>query len=192
MKKTRFIALVLAVSLMIMGSGYAYWSETIFIKNVVNTGNLDVAFQSATAKTAKHMDATAVVNADDNILNVTINRMRPDGWAEVEFVVVNKGTVPVKYLDAVPVRPTDGSNAALFDALEKSVSVVKGSWWPFDSADAESSEASFGFDKKDTVIQPNGTQKFVLDVKMDWDEEKFESTSVNFDVKVNFEQARYY
>lgn len=44
MKKTRFLALLLVASLMLMGAGYAWWNDATTIENTVSTGKLDVTF----------------------------------------------------------------------------------------------------------------------------------------------------
>jgi len=45
MKKTRFLVLVLVVSIMLIGAGYAYWNETLKINTYFKAGNLDVNFK---------------------------------------------------------------------------------------------------------------------------------------------------
>jgi len=46
MKKTKFIALVLIVSVMMMGAGYAWWNDSVRIDNTVTTGELKVEFET--------------------------------------------------------------------------------------------------------------------------------------------------
>jgi hypothetical protein len=44
MKKTKFLALFLALAFVIMGTGYAAWSNTLVVANSATTGNLNVQF----------------------------------------------------------------------------------------------------------------------------------------------------
>lgn len=44
MKKRRFIAGVLVLSMLLMGTGYAYWTDKLTINTTVDTGKLDVQF----------------------------------------------------------------------------------------------------------------------------------------------------
>ncbi len=44
MKKRRFIAGVLALSMLLMGTGYAYWTKKLDIQTTATTGRLDVKF----------------------------------------------------------------------------------------------------------------------------------------------------
>ena len=47
MRKYKFIALALVLAVMLMGAGYAYWTETLTISNTVTTGDMDVVFAPA-------------------------------------------------------------------------------------------------------------------------------------------------
>ena len=49
MKKTRFLAMTLVVAIMMMGAGYAYWSQDLTINNTVDTGVLEVNFAEPAA-----------------------------------------------------------------------------------------------------------------------------------------------
>ncbi len=40
MKKTRMIAIALAVAVALMGAGYAVWTQNVVVKGTVNTGQL--------------------------------------------------------------------------------------------------------------------------------------------------------
>lgn len=44
MKKYKFIALAMVLAVMLMGAGYAYWTETLTISNTVTTGDMNVIF----------------------------------------------------------------------------------------------------------------------------------------------------
>jgi len=44
MKKSRFLVLALVLAVMLMGAGYAYWTDTLTINNTVSTGELNVRF----------------------------------------------------------------------------------------------------------------------------------------------------
>lgn len=47
MKKSRLLALTLVVAIMLMGAGYAYWSDALQINATVTTGELEVVFSEA-------------------------------------------------------------------------------------------------------------------------------------------------
>jgi predicted ribosomally synthesized peptide with SipW-like signal peptide len=49
MKKTKFLALVLVVAVVLMGAGYAAWSDTFKVDNTIETGELAVVLEKAEA-----------------------------------------------------------------------------------------------------------------------------------------------
>ncbi len=46
MRKRNYLAIVLVVAIMMMGAGYAYWTQEVKIATTVETGNLDVKLQA--------------------------------------------------------------------------------------------------------------------------------------------------
>lgn len=106
MKKARFVAMVLAVAVMLIGAGYAAWTDTLIINNSVSTGNLDVNMvdgsvivcPTAAATTSDGLVnrvATAEVTADDTV-TVTITNLYPNAKAVVTIPVTNNSSIPVK------------------------------------------------------------------------------------------------
>ena len=51
MRKPKFLALALVVAIMLMGAGYAQWTDVLTIENTVTTGDMNVEFvdQSSSA-----------------------------------------------------------------------------------------------------------------------------------------------
>ncbi|HZJ76874.1 MAG TPA: hypothetical protein VFC70_04110 [Oscillospiraceae bacterium] len=101
MKKTRFLALILAVVLMLMGAGYAFWTENLKIDATVKTGKLDFKFSDAKILSkSKHIEANiSVKNMDDekgNMLKLRFEDVYPGAEAEISFNMENKGTIPLK------------------------------------------------------------------------------------------------
>lgn len=118
MKRARFLLLALVVAIMMMGAGYAYWSERIEIKNTVNTGELDVKFTEADVKVdddyedlldkkeEKHRSkgapwvAKAEVDSKDNKkVVVEVKNMYPGARFTVETKLKNTGTIHAKLTD---------------------------------------------------------------------------------------------
>ncbi|WP_418790603.1 SipW-dependent-type signal peptide-containing protein [Phosphitispora sp. TUW77] len=102
MKKSRFLVLALVVAIMMMGAGYAAWTETVTINNTVETGNLSVALADGTVvvnDTLTNRTAEAVLDTsavDDNVVNVTVTNLYPGAVATVTVPVTNDGSIPVK------------------------------------------------------------------------------------------------
>lgn len=107
MKKTRFIALVLVAAVMLIGAGYAAWTDQLTITNTVNTGYLDVFFVigegTEILEVSDYVEAYVTYDYDtgegvDNgpdIANVIINNMYPGAEVFVELTIENDSTIPV-------------------------------------------------------------------------------------------------
>ncbi|MFW5647665.1 MAG: hypothetical protein ACOCG5_01125 [Candidatus Alkaliphilus sp. MAG34] len=102
MRKTRFLALTLAVVLVLMGAGYAYWTEAIKIDATVKTGKLDFAFEGLTVSSDSEFLNTGgsrighTGTGKDNLLVLEFVNSYPGAEAEVKFNMVNNGTIPLK------------------------------------------------------------------------------------------------
>ena len=114
MKKTKFIALAVAAAVMLMGAGYAYWSEQVVITNTVTTGNLDVDIVdpnaatfyyqgNATTGTLDNVYAQADITTDPDVdaddqdeLTVNFTDLYPGSYGEVRVPIHNTGTMAVK------------------------------------------------------------------------------------------------
>ena len=98
MKKTRFLVLSLAVAIMLMGAGYAYWTETLTIENTVTTGALEFAFINGNVEEDEFMDESycTLDEIDNNKVNITLNKMYPGAQAKATFGLINEGTMDAK------------------------------------------------------------------------------------------------
>lgn len=100
MKRTRLLALTLVVAMMLMGAGYAFWSEALAINATVDTGELAFAFSDAGFVGGQYVSGSAEVDTeDDNILNLEFINMHPGSTATVEFCMNNTGTIGLKFDD---------------------------------------------------------------------------------------------
>lgn len=134
MKKPRILVLALVVAVMLMGAGYAAWTNTLTIGTRVTTGTLDVNFASgATALVYKTASATQTdVQSDsiahpntgvvDTMLNgsvvpdsktVTVDNLYPGAHVVVTIPVVSASTIPVIY-DATTSSITDHNSTTTF------------------------------------------------------------------------------
>ena len=78
MKKTKSLALVLVVAIMMMGAGYAYWTEDLTINTTVDTGILDVTFEEPANIDDENVDQpNADVSPDGHTMSVTFNDIYP-------------------------------------------------------------------------------------------------------------------
>lgn len=105
MKRTKFLALVLVVAIMMMGAGYAAWQETLTINHTVSTGNVDVdlsngtavVFENDTINTPDGLEHTPTVVGSEQEATVTLTNLYPGAKVVVTIPVKNNSTMPVKY-----------------------------------------------------------------------------------------------
>lgn len=132
MKKSKILALVLAISVMLLGAGYAIWTDAINVKGTVSTGKLDVKVVESSVylfdgdnlgeKQRAWTEAElGPVDADEGI-EITVNKLYPGADVRLDFTIKNEGDIPVK-LKEVKVNRTEG-NPALFSKLTASGSVI--------------------------------------------------------------------
>ncbi len=115
MKKTKFLALVLVASIMLMGAGYAYWTDTLTIENTVATGNLDVTFTDLNVLTYDNYDIDPKELTDDtymkadihivneengdenDMLKIAAPQLFPDCAVKVSSTIKNNSTIPINF-----------------------------------------------------------------------------------------------
>lgn len=136
MKRTRFIALALVVSIMLMGAGYALWSDQTFLTTTVRTGNFDMQITKTTLRTGDRQEANEAhnwhsydwthgntaenVTFDANSAVVEFIDLYPGGMVQVDMTHKNMGTIPAK-LKSVDVEFLSG-NEDLFNLLRAETS----------------------------------------------------------------------
>ncbi|MGB7606318.1 MAG: hypothetical protein WBL93_12680 [Lutisporaceae bacterium] len=105
MKKSKFIALVLVVSVMLMGAGYAAWTETLTIEHTVVTGNVDIdladgtinVFQDAVTENTDGLVRIATVVGSEQAATVNLTNLYPSAKIIATIPVTNNGTIPVDF-----------------------------------------------------------------------------------------------
>ncbi|SES87073.1 SipW-cognate class signal peptide [Natronincola peptidivorans] len=99
MKKSRFLALILVVAVMMMGAGYAYWTQDLTIENTITTGRLEVEFEGPELvlpnNTYMHESSDFDIDDDADIpaLKLDLVDAYPGAQADISFKLVNKGTL---------------------------------------------------------------------------------------------------
>lgn len=99
MKKAKLLIAVLVCAVMMMGVGYAWWTDVITIKGTAQTGNMNVVFGSGTVASVKSDYVTATVSRNEakDVVTCEFGNLYPGASAAVVFEVVNTGTVPVVF-----------------------------------------------------------------------------------------------
>lgn len=112
MNKTKFIALILLLSFVVLGVGYAYWNETVTIKNTVSTGELSVEFEDYDAPVSdipyiryddyeiqypNSMITPFRLSQDRHTLTAEFKDVFPGMYYSIPFKMANKGSIPAKF-----------------------------------------------------------------------------------------------
>lgn len=156
MKKTRFLALTLVVSIMLLGAGYAIWTDSIQVSAVATTGNLNVKWlvgdegmkgpwehpltagvearissqigigQSSDVWHHQHA-RTEAKRIDDNTIEVKAINLYPGARFTVDMRAINVGTVPAKFTGISIDRKTDGTDGD--NSLFNNLQVVHMQWF---------------------------------------------------------------
>lgn len=98
MRKPKFLALTLVIAIMLMGAGYAQWTDVLTIENTVSTGDMNVEFilEGAASWDNDYMNAEIERSDDNKTETVTITDMYPGSVAVYATALENKGTLPAK------------------------------------------------------------------------------------------------
>lgn len=119
MKKSRVLALTLVVAVVLMGAGYAYWSETLTINNTVKTGELDLQFDYPTYDgdyddkypySDDYMKVDSYFEDEKHKLVFELEDVYPGGGGWLNFKIKNTGTVPAKLTSITPSILSDEAN----------------------------------------------------------------------------------
>lgn len=116
MKKVKYIALILVLTLGLIGGAYAAWTDSLQAKGTVATGNIDVRFTKVESNDPgetedpncppddrKHVGKTEAKIIDNGKkIEITITNAYPGYTSEVAYCVVNQGSVPVKLQSKIP------------------------------------------------------------------------------------------
>ena len=129
MKKTRFLVLAVAVAVMLMGAGYAVWTDQLDINTTINTGNLDVEFEDIEneLKLPAHVTGNVSYAREEGSrewdkATVTFSNFYPGARATVTLKMVNRGTIPVEMRRLTDTKSSNwGANGVNFNQIGASV-----------------------------------------------------------------------
>ncbi len=120
--KSKFLALTLALTVMVMGAGYAAWTDQVDINTTVNTGQLDVHYVDLPGNAELQLPSYATGNveytqdAEDSgqnnwdVANVTFGNMYPGAKSKVTLKIANNSTMPVGMDKITDTRTGDWSH----------------------------------------------------------------------------------
>lgn len=115
------MALTMASAVMLMGAGYAYWTDSLNINNTVTTGELNVRFVDGTTRggddqaapnhywgayvnheglQAGHDGPVTVISDNEKSITTRVTNMYPGAYAQFFGTVENDGTIPAVFNSA--------------------------------------------------------------------------------------------
>ena len=103
MKKSKMLIATLVCAVMLMGVGYAWWTDSISLGGTVATGNMDVIWENyepilPLVLTGAYIDAD--VDASEDAIEFTFSNLYPGGFANIDCVAKNESSIPVKLKEA--------------------------------------------------------------------------------------------
>ncbi len=116
MKKTKFVVGILVLSLMLMGAGFAAWSQQFTVTNTVDTGEWDIKVDAVIKEGANLDYMTAVLSDETTNPTMTINEMYPGTKVVYEVTYTNDSTLAVKVDPSVIQQGFDVSSELTFNA----------------------------------------------------------------------------
>lgn len=103
MKKTKLLIVTLVCAVMMMGVGYAWWTDAISLVGTANTGCMNVHFENKEglpiAATSCYASAE-FTNVENENITFRFDNLYPGALGVVDAMVINEGTVPVKLKNA--------------------------------------------------------------------------------------------
>lgn len=137
--KKKFLALALASSVMVMGAGYAFWTDQVTVHNSVTTGEFDVNFVDDshypnifTESSGSYVglddkirtQVLSAVQTTSKLTTIDISNMYPGSYAAIELKVQNNGTIPAVF-DYSTVTDSEYSTDGLYEAMNVNYGAIK-------------------------------------------------------------------
>ncbi len=123
MKKSRFIALIMVVAMMLMGAGYAQWTDLLTVEAEVCTGDMNVEFTGEGGTWVwcngeiSEWATTTYTSIDGKTETITYGNIYPGAKLEYLTKIKNTGTIPVE-IEQVMINPIECEECVLDEFLE--------------------------------------------------------------------------
>jgi predicted ribosomally synthesized peptide with SipW-like signal peptide len=172
----------LLIALAVVGFTYAWWNETLTINGTISTGQLDVKFTDVTCKDNEDTlnVGTCSASAEKQKVTVTMGNAYPCYECDVDFMILNTGTIPAKIMSIKLVEISKGG-------IKKSVSVELVTCTTY-YVDFDEPDGKYDFSLHVTTLtvgnQVNPNEKISGDLHIHIEEGAAEHTSYDFTIEI--------
>jgi hypothetical protein len=161
MKKAKFLITILTIAIMLLGVGYAWFTDTLTIAGTVATATFDVDFEDTTvAAVSDYVDAEKV-SADEDDIVFTVDKLYPGAIIKVDTGIKNKSNIPVKLesatVEIVSARLEEQALEDLYTYLEGASTNEGSAYKPIET---------FMNDTELLTLDSNSTQDYNLFLKL--------------------------
>lgn len=161
MKRSKFMIGALVLSMGLLGTGYAYWTDALQVNTTVNTGKLDVNVTKGDM-TFKYVDENSTMNGenafgdgakgasknlirwetapvvevaeDGTEMNIEIGNLHPGTEFRYTYTLTNESTMPIKAVITKPEATTLQEVQGNLDGVEVSIERGKTKFLPEQTA----------------------------------------------------------
>jgi hypothetical protein len=112
MKKAKLLIATLVCTVMLMGVGYAWWTDSVVIGGTAATGNMDVHFENGIilplVMGSEYVKPTRIT-VEARKITCEFDKLYPGAVGNIDFLVKNDSTIPVK-LDKAKITVNGNDN----------------------------------------------------------------------------------
>lgn len=107
MKNYKAAAIILTITIGLIGAGYGYWTNKVEMKNTILTGNLKMELVKSNKSPyyplivprGEYLEASINISPNDNTAEVNIKKFYPNTYLTTDLQIKNVGTIPAKIKD---------------------------------------------------------------------------------------------
>lgn len=187
MKKTKLIALTMVIAMMLIGAGYAAWTETLVIDTTVKTGELDVNFSKAwVGNNSDYVTGIIEIDKETNkIATATLENLYPGAHVNTICIIKNDGSIPAKLENVIAYWKNEHEGLTIGSA-QITYNDKDGNTILFDNNKGIANVFAENKQYLNTELPVGGTA--TLGIRYEAGEEIKENQTYKVDIKVEFKQ----
>ncbi len=117
MKKRNFLIGIAIISVAFLGTGYAYWNDSLTVNAIVQTGKLKMVAKQKESRDENEKGITSeVIEGDRGFCYRLDKRLIPGSGYKFEAAFINQGTLPA-VLEEVMITPSANADTESYESL---------------------------------------------------------------------------